>query len=120
MNTPLSPCSLAALAFFGMVGAAVAGPKPPDPPPLVMPKPPPAQVSSSEGMPPLPYPVVPQKRQEKKNPPQPPTLLTKIKSDDIEDWARTPNDLKGLLEWLCLLYTSDAADERSSVDLGGR
>ena len=23
-------------------------------------------------------------------------------------------------EWLCLLYTSDAADERSSVDLGGR
>ena len=23
-------------------------------------------------------------------------------------------------QWLCLLYTSDAADERSSVDLGGR
>ena len=23
-------------------------------------------------------------------------------------------------EWSCLLYTSDAADERSSVDLGGR
>ena len=23
-------------------------------------------------------------------------------------------------EWACLLYTSDAADERSSVDLGGR
>ena len=22
--------------------------------------------------------------------------------------------------WCCLLYTSDAADERSSVDLGGR
>mgnify|MGYP003381680928 CR=1 FL=1 len=22
--------------------------------------------------------------------------------------------------WYCLLYTSDAADERSSVDLGGR
>src|SRR5678816_2837592 len=38
--------------------------------------------------------------------------------------------LKGITEWLpgwkakgwrtCLLYTSDAADERSSVDLGGR
>ena len=30
---------------------------------------------------------------------------------------------KQLAEWrrqLCLLYTSDAADERSSVDLGGR
>ena len=25
-----------------------------------------------------------------------------------------------LLEHICLLYTSDAADERSSVDLGGR
>ena len=25
-----------------------------------------------------------------------------------------------LLVWVCLLYTSDAADERSSVDLGGR
>ena len=24
------------------------------------------------------------------------------------------------LSYLCLLYTSDAADERSSVDLGGR
>ena len=30
----------------------------------------------------------------------------------IEDHFDTPND--------CLLYTSDAADERSSVDLGGR
>ena len=26
----------------------------------------------------------------------------------------------GLLYVVCLLYTSDAADERSSVDLGGR
>src|SRR5678816_2510221 len=24
------------------------------------------------------------------------------------------------VSWICLLYTSDAADERSSVDLGGR
>lgn len=87
-------------AFVLLTATALAAPKPPEPPPLTMPKPPPAQVSSSEGMPPLPYPVVPQKRQEKKNPPQPPTLLTKIKSDDAEDWTRTPNDLKGLLEWL--------------------
>ena len=27
---------------------------------------------------------------------------------------------KGILTYPCLLYTSDAADERSSVDLGGR
>ena len=25
-----------------------------------------------------------------------------------------------IIIWACLLYTSDAADERSSVDLGGR
>ncbi|MEI6653972.1 MAG: DUF4159 domain-containing protein [Verrucomicrobiota bacterium] len=79
---------------------AVAAPKPPDPPPMELPKPPPAQVSSSEGMPPLPYPVVPQKRQERKNPPQPPVLLTKIRTNDAEDWARTPHDLKKLLEWM--------------------
>ena len=74
--------------------------RPPDPPPLESPKPPPAQVSSSEGMPPLPYPAVFQKRQERKNPPQPPVLLTKISTGDAEDWARTPNDLKGLLQWM--------------------
>jgi hypothetical protein len=79
---------------------AVSAPKPPEPPPLEKPKPPPAQVSSSEGMPPLPYPVVPQKRQERKNPPHPPVLLTKIRTDDPEDWARTPHDLKKLLEWM--------------------
>lgn len=77
-----------------------AAPKPPEPPPLEKPKPPPAQVSSSEGMPPLPYPVVPQKRQERKNPPQPPVLITKIRTSDAEDWARTPHDLKKLLEWM--------------------
>ncbi len=51
-------------------------------------------------MPPLPYPAVPMKRQEKKNPPQPPVLLTKIASRDADDWTRTPNDVKGLLEWI--------------------
>ena len=80
--------------------ASIAAPTPPEPPPLENPKPPPAQVSSSEGMPPLPYPVVPQKRQERKNPPQPPVLLTKIRTADAEDWARTPHDLKKLLEWM--------------------
>jgi len=82
------------------VSHALAAPTPPQPPPLEQPKPKPAQVSSSEGMPPLPYPVVPQKRQEKKNPPQPPVLLTKIRSADADDWTRTPNDIKALLEWI--------------------
>ena len=39
-------------------------------------------------------------------------------------WLRihigTPLWPKPLHPWSCLLYTSDAADERSSVDLGGR
>ena len=91
--------SLSTAGLFYSV-AAWASPQPPEPPPLERPKPPPAQVSSSEGMPPLPYPVVPMKRQEKKNPPQPPVLLTKIRSSDAEDWTRTPNDIKGLLQWI--------------------
>lgn len=95
-TTMKHPLTLLALLTL----AAAAAPKPPDPPPLEQPKPPPAQVSSSEGMPPLPYPVVPQKRQERKNPPQPPVLLTKIRTADAEDWARTPHDLKKLLEWM--------------------
>ena len=38
------------------------------------------------------------------------------------DHADQPVALQGIIEHLqiCLLYTSDAADERSSVDLGGR
>ena len=31
-----------------------------------------------------------------------------------------PSEAMHLRSLLCLLYTSDAADERSSVDLGGR
>ncbi|MBP7948632.1 MAG: DUF4159 domain-containing protein [Verrucomicrobiales bacterium] len=81
-------------------GMAGAEPKPPDPPPFELPAPKPAQVSSAESLPPLPYPVVPLKRQEKKNPPNPPTLLTRIRTGDLEDWARTPNDLKGMLDFM--------------------
>ena len=36
------------------------------------------------------------------------------------DPAKDRQDATPILEQLCLLYTSDAADERSSVDLGGR
>lgn len=88
------------LAFLFLPLALLAQPQPPEPPPLERPKPPPAQISSSEGMAPLPYPAVFQKRQERKNPPQPPVLLTKISTNDPEDWTRTPNDLKGLLQWV--------------------
>ena len=46
--------------------------------------------------------------------------LNAIRSRKTSRKATTPDDprIEGLLA--CLLYTSDAADERSSVDLGGR
>ena len=34
--------------------------------------------------------------------------------------ARAPKSAASSTDRACLLYTSDAADERSSVDLGGR
>ena len=92
------PRALMAAVVALATGVALADPKPPEPPPLERAAPPPAHVNSSEGMAPLPYPAVFQKRQEKKNPPVPPVLVTKIRTSDAEDWARTPNDLKGLLE----------------------
>ncbi len=90
---------LTGVGLIAIASVAVAI-RPPEPPPLEHPKPPPAQIASSEGMGPLPYPATFQKRQEKKNPPQPPVLLTKIATKDAEDWTRTPNDLKGLLQWM--------------------
>ena len=39
---------------------------------------------------------------------------TAVADEGLRD-DREPHEMKG-----CLLYTSDAADERSSVDLGGR
>ena len=39
---------------------------------------------------------------------------------DLEALAESAPPMKGLEYLTCLLYTSDAADERSSVDLGGR
>ena len=42
----------------------------------------------------------------------------------LDDFVAPHLDFNGhpliAMEGLCLLYTSDAADERSSVDLGGR
>ena len=52
------------------------------------------------------------------------TLVARIRglarngSDELE--ARRAQRLLLVLLDVCLLYTSDAADERSSVDLGGR
>ena len=45
-------------------------------------------------------------------------LVTLTYRANVEDRERVLHDLGRLRR--CLLYTSDAADERSSVDLGGR
>src|SRR5678809_1683729 len=43
-------------------------------------------------------------------------MLPDISGDEVEAFLLANN----LVQTTCLLYTSDAADERSSVDLGGR
>jgi hypothetical protein len=66
----------------------------------VAPAPPPAQYSGAEGLPPLPLPVVPLRRTEKKNPPRPPVLVAKIATSDPSDWATNPGDVENLLRWM--------------------
>jgi len=67
--------------------------------PLPPPKPP-AQHSGAEGLPPLPLPVVPLRRTEKKNPPRPPVLIAKIATRNRSDWATNPADTQNLLRWM--------------------
>ena len=61
---------------------------------------PPAQHSGAEGLPPLPLPVVPLRRTEKKNPPRPPVLVAKLATGNRNDWATNPSDIKNLLRWM--------------------
>ena len=69
--------------------------------PCGAPKPPkPAHASAAEGLPPLPLPAVPLRRTEKKNPPKPPSILAKIRTGDLHDWATDPNDANNLLNWM--------------------
>ena len=51
--------------------------------------------------------------------------LERVDEDEEQDEATSPSPFRQIREeravyQACLLYTSDAADERSSVDLGGR
>lgn len=115
MNRNITVRLPAVVALLATV-LAVYAVDPPPPPPLEKPKPPPANVSSSEGVPPLPYPAVPMKRQEKKNPPLPPVLLTKLSTSDAEDWTRTPNDVKGLLEWMSREMNVHFSSNIKSID----
>ena len=47
-------------------------------------------------------------------------ILIPIFAQHFSSYLPDKGVLKFILYEICLLYTSDAADERSSVDLGGR
>ncbi len=71
---------------------------------------PPAQHSSAEGLPPLPLPVVPLRRTEKKNPPRPPVLIAKMATKQNSDWATNPADAKNLLKWMAKTLNVNFSD----------
>ncbi len=84
--------------------------KPPQPPP------PPANMAGGESYVPYPGPpVTPQSRSEKKAPPTPPVMFTKLTSPHGElDWAARPNDLNNLLKSLKGMADVDFACEAKS------
>jgi hypothetical protein len=77
------------------------------------PPPPPANISSAESYIPYPGPpAAPMSRSEKKNPPQPPIMFTKIRSNlPPIDWAARPNDLNNLLKSMKSMINVDFACE---------
>jgi len=86
----------AAVMLSGLAWAeiSVQGTCGPPPPPA------PGHRASAEGFAPLPLPVTPQRRTEKKKPPEPPVIITKIKWGGIRDWATDQNDVNNLLVWM--------------------
>ena len=53
---------------------------------------------AGEGFPPLPLPVTPLRRTEKKNPPSPPLLIGKVICGPEQNWTRAGNDAENLLK----------------------
>jgi hypothetical protein len=84
-------------------------------PPIVgsPPPPPPANIASGETFIPYPGPpVTPLARSEKKRPPRPPVMFTKIRSDlGPLDWAARPNDLNNLLRGMKRMIDVNFASE---------
>jgi pimeloyl-ACP methyl ester carboxylesterase len=79
---------------------------------------PPAHIASAETLIPYPGPpVFPQARTEKKMPPTPPVMFTKISSDrGMVDWNDRPNDLNNLLKTMKQLINVDFSMEVKSID----
>ena len=57
----------------------------------------PQRTKAAEGMPPLPLPVVPQRRTEKKRPPAPPKLLANLSNFSFAGWQGSPGAVDTLL-----------------------
>ena len=79
---------------------------------------PPAHIASAETLIPYPGPPAPSvARTEKKMPPTPPVIFTKIKSErGTVDWAARPNDLNNLLKSMKSLINVDFSMEVKSID----
>lgn len=60
----------------------------------------PQRRKAGEGFPPLPLPVTPLRRTEKKNPPAPPVLVGKVICGPEDKWTRAENDIENLLKIL--------------------
>jgi len=96
----LLACAAGAGIIFEGDGSNEPGFVPPPRPKA--PPPPPANISGGETFIPYPGPPAqPQSRSEKKNPPRPPVMFTKLTSEYGEiDWNARPNDLNNLLNAL--------------------
>ena len=81
------------------------------------PPPPPAHMSSGETYIPYPGPpATPQARSEKKKPPTPPVMFTKLTSArGVLDWATRPNDLNNLLKGMKGMVDVNFASEVKSL-----
>ncbi|MDP2989647.1 MAG: DUF4159 domain-containing protein, partial [Kiritimatiellota bacterium] len=81
------------------------------------PPPPPANMASAETFIPYPGPpATPQARSEKKNPPTPPVMFVKLKSQyGMIDWASRPNDLNNLLKDMKGKINVNFANEAKSL-----
>jgi hypothetical protein len=79
---------------------------------------PPASIASGETLVPYPGPPdYPQARTEKKMPPSPPVMFTKLSSDrGMVDWNSRPNDLNNLLKSMKQLINVDFSMEVKSID----
>ncbi len=116
--------ALCVAAFAMSASAFVLGPGDgSDEPGFVAPKmgapppPPPSHIASGETYIPYPGPpAAPQARSEKKNPPNPPVMFTKLKSNrGLVDWAARPDDLNNLLKSMKGMMDVNFACEAKSL-----